>query len=200
MPLGQVPTVTLLEHPVCPFVTVPTTLQSRMDYIPPLQLFYSLKAGTFAFPYPVMCLGCGRNPDSLKFWPFTYKTLASKVCRPPLGLQKEILIGLGKWTLLLYASKLLSLDSTQTSLQTFATCTGLTFWQITAAADPISPLPPPPFKAMPITEKSSKSSEWHRVGITKSQGRTLDLAHWKQASHTSLQNPHILTPVNQRPL
>lgn len=110
-PLGQVPTLMLLEHPVCPFVTVPTTLQSRMDCIPPFQLFYSLKAGTFAFPYPAMCLGCGRDPDSLKFWPFTYKILASKVCRPQLGLQKEILIGLGKWTLLFYASKLLSLDS-----------------------------------------------------------------------------------------
>ena len=176
----------LLEHPVCPFVTVPTTLQSRMDCIPPFQLFYSLKAGTFAFPYPAMCLGCGRAPDSLKFWLFTYKILASKLCGPQLGLQKEILIGLGKWTLLFYASKLLSLDSTQTSLANFChlhrsdiLANHYSYWSHSPHC------PPPPFKAMPIREKSSKSSEWHWVRITKSQDSTLDMAHGPSTLWTS---------------
>ena len=152
--------------PFC-YSTHHITVQDGPYSSPPVVLLF--ESSTFAFPYPVMCLGSGRDPDSLKFWPFTYKILASKVCRPQLGLQKEILIGLGKWTLLFYASKLLSLDSTQTS---FANFCHLHRSDILAnhyiCWSHFPRFPPPPFKAMPIMEESSKSSEWHRVRIIKS--------------------------------
>ena len=102
----------------------------------------------------------------------------SGVPLPSLGLQKEILLGLGKWTLLFYASKLLSLDSTQTSWANFChlhrsdiLANHYSCWS------PFPHFAPPPFKVMPIMQKSSKSSEWHWVRITKSQDSTLDMAH-----------------------
>ena len=79
MPLGQVPYV--LGASCLPFcysthhVTVQDGLYSSLPVVLP-----------FAFPYPVTPLGCRRDPDLLKFWPFTYKILALKVCRPQLLL------------------------------------------------------------------------------------------------------------------